>query len=68
MGKLFLLNASSEFTKGDPKNYIAEDAILRISETFRAWKEVDNYSRIVEYDELANNDFNLSPKSLHKHR
>ena len=32
--KLFLLNASREFTKGDPKNYMADDAIHRIADTF----------------------------------
>src|SRR5438093_4241901 len=32
-GKLFLLNASCEFTKGDPNNYLAADAITRIAET-----------------------------------
>ena len=43
-GKLFLLNASREFVKGDPKNYIPDDAIMRIAETFNAWKEVEKYS------------------------
>ena len=33
-GKLFLLNASREFAKGDPKNYIPDDAIVRIADTF----------------------------------
>jgi type I restriction enzyme M protein len=59
--KLFLLNASREFTKGDPKNYIAEDAILRIADTFSVWREVEKYSRIVSREELAKNDFNISP-------
>jgi type I restriction enzyme M protein len=59
--KLFLLNASREFTKGDPKNYIAEDAIHRIADTFSAWREVENYSRIVSREEIAKNDFNISP-------
>ncbi len=59
--KLFLLNASREFTKGDPKNYIAEDAIRRIADTFNAWKEVEKYSRIVSREEIAKNDFNISP-------
>jgi type I restriction enzyme M protein len=59
--KLFLLNASREFTKGDPKNYIAQDAIRRIAETFSAWKEVEKYSRIVSREEIAKNDFNISP-------
>ena len=60
-GKLFLLNASREFTKGDPKNFIPDDAIARIAETFTAWKEVEKYSRIVTVEEIAKNDFNISP-------
>jgi type I restriction enzyme M protein len=59
--KLFLLNASREFAKGDPKNYISADAIIRIAETFAEWKMVDKYSRIVTRDEIANNDYNISP-------
>jgi type I restriction enzyme M protein len=35
-GKLLLLNASSEFAKGDPKNYIPEESIARIAKTFMA--------------------------------
>lgn len=60
-GKLFLLNASREFVKGDPKNYIPEDAIARIADTFSAWKEVEKYSRIVTREEIAKNDYNISP-------
>lgn len=59
--KLFLLNATNEFTKGDPKNYLADDAIARIADTFSAWKEVEKYSRIVSREEIAKNDFNISP-------
>ena len=62
-GKFFLLNASREFVKGDPKNYIPDDAIARIAETFTAWKEVEKYSRIVSREEVAKpgNDYNISP-------
>ena len=60
-GKLFLLNASREFTKGDPKNYISEDAIAHIADTSTIWKEVEKYSRIVSRNEIAKNDFNISP-------
>jgi type I restriction enzyme M protein len=60
-GKLFLLNASREFMKGDPKNYIPEDAIVRIAKTFTAWREVERYSRIVIREEIAKNDYNISP-------
>ena len=60
-GKLFLLNATNEFTKGDPKNYLADAAVTCIADTFNAWKEVEKYSRIVGRDEIAKNDFNISP-------
>jgi len=60
-GKLFLLNASREFVKGDPKNYIPEEAILRIAETFSGWVETEQYSRILSREEIAKNDFNISP-------
>ena len=58
---MFLLNASRDFVKGDPKNYLPEDAISRIAVTFSAWKEVEKYSRVVSRDEIAKNDFNISP-------
>jgi type I restriction enzyme M protein len=60
-GKLFLLNASTEFSKGDPKNYIPDEAIKRIADTFKAWREEEKYSRIVTREEIAKNDFNISP-------
>jgi type I restriction enzyme M protein len=60
-GKIFLLNAATEYAKGDPKNYLPEEAITRIAETFTAWGEVEKYSRIVTREEIAKNDFNISP-------
>jgi type I restriction enzyme M protein len=59
--KLILLNASREFEKGEPKNYLSEAGITRISETFKAWREVDKFSRIVGRDEIIKNDYNISP-------
>ncbi len=60
-GKLFLVNASQEFAKGDPKNYLTEEGIRRIAEAFKGWKEQDKFSRIVTREEIAKNDFNISP-------
>lgn len=59
--KIFLLNASREFEKGDPKNFIPEKSITRIAETFKAWKEVEKFSRVVSKDEIIKNDYNISP-------
>lgn len=60
-GKLFLLNASRDFAKGDPKNYLSDASIRHIVETFQHWKEQDKFSRIVGNDEVIKNDFNISP-------
>ena len=60
-GKFFLLNAATEFAKGDPKNYLPADAITRIADTFKAWREEEKCSRIVTREEIAKNDFNISP-------
>jgi type I restriction enzyme M protein len=59
--KLFLLNATVEFAKGDPKNFLPETAIIRIAQTFKGWREEEKYSRIVGREEVAKNDFNISP-------
>ena len=60
-GKMLLLNASRDFVKGDPKNFLPEEAVTRIADTFLEWKEVEKFSRIVGTDEIAKNDFNISP-------
>ena len=60
-GKVFLVNASQVFEKGDPKNFIPDDGIQRIADTLIGWKEEDKLSRIVDHAELKKNDYNLSP-------
>ncbi|MCP4605674.1 MAG: SAM-dependent DNA methyltransferase [Proteobacteria bacterium] len=59
--KLFLVNASQVFAKGDPKNYIPDDGIKRIASAFLKWKEEEKFSRIVEKAEIVKNDYNISP-------
>jgi len=59
--KIFLLNAAREFAKGDPKNYISDEGIERITQTFRRWREEEKLSRIVDKPEIARNDYNISP-------
>ncbi|QNI70603.1 Putative Type I restriction-modification system M subunit [Cyanobium sp. NS01] len=60
-GKVFLVNASKMFEKGDPKNFIPEGGIQRIADTLISWQEEEKLSRIVEHDELKKNDYNISP-------
>ncbi|MCF7823124.1 MAG: type I restriction-modification system subunit M [Candidatus Marinimicrobia bacterium] len=60
-GKVFLVNASRVFEKGDPKNFIPDEGIQRIADTLIGWTEEEKLSRIVEHTELKKNDYNISP-------
>lgn len=60
-GEVLLINASLEFEKGEPKNFIAETGIKRISDIYAQWKEEKNFSKIITTEEIINKDFNLSP-------
>jgi len=59
--KIYLLHAGKEFEKGDPKNFITEKGIERIAETFKQFKDVEKFARLVDKDEIVKNDYNISP-------
>lgn len=59
--KVYLLHAGKEYEKGDPKNYITEDGIDRIADYYNAFKEEAKFARLVGRDEIAKNDYNISP-------
>ncbi len=58
---MILVNASEVFAKLDPINYIPDEGITRIVETYLSWKEEDKFSRIVDKAEIVKNDYNISP-------
>jgi type I restriction enzyme M protein len=60
-GQIMLINASKEFSKGRPKNYLADEHIARISDAYLNWHEVEGLSRIISVDEAVRSDYNLSP-------
>lgn len=60
-GQILLINASKEFAKGRPKNYLAEEHVTRISDAYLNRKEVESLSKIITNDEAIRNDYNLSP-------
>jgi type I restriction enzyme M protein len=59
--KIFLINAAKEFVKGDPKNYISEEKINKIVDTFQAKKQLENFSTFVSLKDIIKNDYNISP-------
>jgi type I restriction enzyme M protein len=60
-GKLFLVNASQVFEKGDPKNFIPPAGIERVVTVFNAWQEEEKFARIVTRERVAKEDYNISP-------
>jgi type I restriction enzyme M protein len=60
--KIILINASEEFEKGRPKNYLTDKGIEKIYSVFSKWKEEDKFSKIVSIKEISQkHDYNLSP-------
>ena len=60
-GKIVLINASREFKKGTPKNYLTDEAIGKIAAALANGEPVDEFSAVITNEKAAENDFNLSP-------
>ncbi len=60
-GKIILINASNEFQKGRPKNFIPDESIKKISDAFHAGRDVERLVKVAPVEEIAKNDYNLSP-------
>jgi type I restriction enzyme M protein len=60
-GKITLVNASREFKKGQPKNFIPQEGIRKIADAYNEPKDTDGFVKIITTEEAAKNDFNLSP-------
>ncbi len=60
-GQILLVNASQEFAKGRPKNYLTPENIARVADAYLNWREIEGLSRIITTDEAVRNDYNLSP-------
>ncbi len=60
-GKVVLINASGEFQKGRPKNFIPDEAVRKIAAAFHAGKDVERFVMVATTQEIAKHDYNLSP-------
>lgn len=58
---LLLMNASKDFKKGDPKNYIPDEGLDQITDAFANWREEERFSQIVNKEDIIRNDYNISP-------
>ncbi|HUI29715.1 MAG TPA: N-6 DNA methylase [Candidatus Acidoferrales bacterium] len=60
-GKIGLVNASQQFLKGTPKNYLPDEAIKKIADAFKGGELQDGFVSTITNEEAAKNDYNLSP-------
>lgn len=57
---IFMIDASAGFMKDGPKNRLRARDIHRIVDVFRKRLDVPRFSRMVGFDEIEKNDFNLN--------
>lgn len=60
-GRIVLVNASGEFKKGSPKNYLPENGIHRMASAFLATEDIAGFSNVVSTEEVRTHEWNLSP-------
>ncbi|UWP97804.1 type I restriction-modification system subunit M [Aliiroseovarius crassostreae] len=57
---LFMIDASKGFIKDGNKNRLRERDIHKIVDAFARQQDIPGYARLVEFNEIARNDFNLN--------
>ncbi|OGR46696.1 MAG: XRE family transcriptional regulator [Elusimicrobia bacterium GWA2_66_18] len=61
-GKVLMINASGEFEKGRPKNFMTETAIDKVAGAFHSNKEIERLTKLMPAEEVGRKgDSNLSP-------
>lgn len=60
-GEIILINASKLFSKGRPKNHLTGEHVDQIAHIYKGWQAEEGISAIVTIEEVAKNDYNLSP-------
>jgi type I restriction enzyme M protein len=58
--KVLFIDATDECIKVTTNNKLTNANIDKIVETFSSRKEIDHFSALADYDEIADNDYNLS--------
>lgn len=60
-GEILLINAGKQFSKGRPKNFLAEQQVDQLAQIYCQWKTEHGLSTIITPQRAIQNDFNLSP-------
>ena len=60
-GKIVMLNASSRFVKGKPKNHISPEDVVELSRLFVAGERYDGEVAVITTDDARKAGYNLNP-------
>ncbi|PZW40465.1 type I restriction enzyme M protein [Mesonia algae] len=58
--KVAIIDASQAFKEGKNQNSLEEEHVAKIVAAYNAYAEVDKYMRVVDVEEIAENDYNLN--------
>ncbi len=59
--KIVLINASRRFTKGRPKNHIADADVADLARMYLSGESIDGEVALISAQQAADADYNLSP-------
>lgn len=59
--QILMINGSTLFSKGRPKNHLDQEHIDRIASLYHQWKVEEGVSAVVTKEEVERNDYSLSP-------
>ena len=57
---IFMMDAKEGFKKDGAKNRLREQDIRRISDAWEVGKKIDHFCRLVEWEEIERNEYNLN--------
>ncbi len=58
--KVLFIDGSDQVRVGRAQNYLEENHVQQLFDWFTAFENVENYVKVVSFDEIAENDFNLN--------
>ena len=59
-GKVLFVNSELEYEEGKNQNKLREQDIEKIVATFDAYEDIKRYSKVVNLDNIKENDYNLN--------
>ena len=57
---ILFIDASKDFVKEGNKNYITDESVEKIVETYENKDTIDKYSYLAKYEDIVENDYNLN--------